>query len=249
MTKRFIDLHPTTGDIVSNFDAALLDSDPAFTRGWTMASTASGTHNLAGVFEQQAAGQNIDGESSPDINDMGRQHLMIDITAITTPGTLRITGTSYDEDTGSTTGADTEDIVIGAGETGFYQSAQLWQGDIIISQQSAIVCSLDAYRFDPWGHDEFLPNSTLEHFLWNGKATSPGHSIQMQAFKFDPVARTMATFYDVTRTSANGKTFGDHRHWLSGIPTFAFNAGEGLYVRVITTNVEDLHIEFGFQKF
>lgn len=224
-------------------------SQRTFRVGWTQAETASGTHHVAGVFEQEAVAETVDSVTSPVISDIGRQHLMLDVSAITTPGTLRIVGTSYDEDDGTTTGADTEDIVIGSGLTGFYRSTKDWQGDVTLFSVSSLDCVVDAYRYDSFGHHLLVPSSTLEHIVWSAKAIVPAHSAQIQLFKFDPVARTMVTFYDETQSSATGKTFGDSRHWVTGATSIDFDNDEGLYVRMITTATEDLGFELGFKRF
>lgn len=220
-----------------------------FSRGWTMSDMASGSHHLAGVFEQEATAQTVDGvPTSPVISDMGRKHLMVNVTTLTTAGTLRITGTSYDEDDGSTTGSDTEDIVIDAAATGYYRSIKNWQGDVTLSSVGGLDCILDTYRYDSFGHHQLIPSSTIQSIVWHGTATSPSHSVQIQFYKFDPVARTMVIFYDVTQDSANAKTFGDSRHYVSTPPDIDFDNDEGVYVRVIVTAIQYLHFDVGFKR-
>lgn len=230
-------------------DKAKLDAiTGGFRAGWTQGNMDNGTHHVAGVFEQEAVAQTVDSGTSPTIDDLGRLHLMINVTTIATAGTLRITGTSYDSDDGSTTGGDTEDIVIGTGNTGYYESVKSWQGNIVLSSVGGVLdCVLDGYRSSLWGHDGAVADAALKHLEWTAEATSPTPSLQMIGYKFDPVARTMNIFYDVTRSGANNKSFGDHRHWDPSI-AFAFSAGEGMYFRQIVDTSESLHVEFIFDK-
>lgn len=77
-------------------------------------------------------------------------HVVIDVSGASgLPFTVRVTGTSFDESTGASTPADTEDLTIAA--NGYYQTSKSWLDAVEISiVEASKSCTLDVYRNTYW---------------------------------------------------------------------------------------------------
>lgn len=228
------------GPSAANPFATVIQTIQDFRVHQTLAAPSNASHHVVGVQVQASTGQVISGVSSPTVTNMNRFNLMVGVSSIVTPGTLRITGTSYNPATGITTPADTEDIVIGAGLTGYYMSLKLWTGTITVSSVGGLSVVANFYRHSYQGFD--LPASDLVGFDFSCTAQSSSNSIQVEIFHFDKSARTNTKILDVTDTNFSNVGGADHyrRTFSSGTYTIDYDDGDAMYVRITTNNVRDV---------
>lgn len=101
-------------------------------------------------------------------------HLVLDVSAASgLPFTIRVTGTSVDESTGTTTASDTEDLSITA--NGYYQTSKSWVDAPEISiVEGSKSCTIDVYRMTYWdrGNTDFRMTGcrlewTPDAILWS----------------------------------------------------------------------------------
>ena len=192
-------------------------------------------HEVAGLFEAELSGQAVSSGVSKNHTNAGRAHVVLNLTTITTPGTLTLTGTSFDPTDGSTTGSDTENIVIGAGNTGYYKSSKYWQGTVVISTTDASVV-LDSYRYESW----YLPGKvdlTLAQVF--ARASSATNSVRFLVRKLDFDNRTLTTIYDETTSNiSTTKNAMTQRKWAAAAATIDPANNEKLVVSIFTLRIQ-----------
>jgi hypothetical protein len=107
-------------------------------------------HQIYGLLIQSAAAQTVDGVPTNYVQpDTNRLRLAVEVTTMTVGGTIRITGTSYDPDTGTETGSDTEDLVVTA--TGWLVSSKFWTGSVTWSSVGGVADIVgDFYVWDDY---------------------------------------------------------------------------------------------------
>lgn len=214
----------------------------------TLANPGNSSHHLFGVQGQVAAAQAVNGGSSPTVTLMNRFHLLVNITSIVAAGTLRITGTSYNRDTGTTAPGDTEDIVIGAGLTGYYMPDKLWVGTVTLSSVGGLSVVADLYKHGMYGED--LPDSDLIDVDLSCRSQSASNSVRLEIYHFDGSARTNVAILDITDTNFGGVGTSNHyqRRFAAGIHRFLFSDMDAIYVRLTASNIEDVQVSINLRR-
>jgi len=195
------------------------------------AAVTDGEAGLLGVSDLHASAQTISSGSNPTITNMGRLHAMLNVTAIGTAGTVRVSGTSYDPDTGTTTGSDTEDITVSAGETGYYRSSKLWVGTVTLSGLTTTSVTANLFRYEGF---ELTGHYTLDTIQWFWHASAANNDLQIVAYTYDFVARTRTTVVDHTETNiASNTPFSYKRSSLAADIDFA--DGERVVAKIVSS--------------
>lgn len=130
------------------FTSGLLQPAPSMTSlGFT---TEDMDGQTMAVADTHYSGKVVDGgtvdpvPTTQTVTDANNMHVVIDVTAMATAGTLRLTGSSISEETEEPAAGDTEDIPIAG--TGFAQSDKKWIGDVVMTSVGGLDVVLDAYR-------------------------------------------------------------------------------------------------------
>jgi len=256
--RKIVDpLNPSENEILkwdstnSIYDTRYTGYHEFFRIGWSLGAAPSGTSNVAGVREQVVTAQTVDGVTSPAVNNINRAQLLINITTLTTAGTLRITGDSYDPTTEATTVGDTEDIVIDS--TGWYESSKHWEEDTVVSSVSGLDAVFDAYRWMNYITSNNLFDNNLEFrgVRFSAFVTNAAASIQLQMYRFDKLDKTFTSFFNQTLTPPAGPvntTLFTARLWDAGDIELNALDGDGLLVQITSTNIREIQIEMRFRN-
>lgn len=149
---------PTTLISGIYFDAAPTFNGLLYTMGWYIPTNSAASITSAAPLTASENGYH--------------SHWVFNISgAVGLPFTLRVTGISVDEDTGTTTPADTEDIAVTA--NGYYQTAKSWvdasQFSIVEGSKS---CTVDVYRVTYWDRGNTNYRLTGCRLEWTPDAVS-----------------------------------------------------------------------------
>jgi hypothetical protein len=110
-------------------------------RDTVVATGNFGAWSMISGYELQRAAQAI----PTTLTVMQNRYVQMQVTTLTAPGTIRITGTSYNPNDGTTTPSDTEDFaVISNGQ--WFVSTKLWQGTVDLTAVSGFVGSINGYK-------------------------------------------------------------------------------------------------------
>lgn len=120
--------------------------------------TFNGLIYLLGWYIPTNTSESLTTAASVTAGEAGyHSHFVLDVSAATgLPFTIRITGTSIDENTGATTASDTEDLSVTA--NGFYQSIKSWVDAVEFSiVEASKSCTIDVFRVTYWdrGNTDF----------------------------------------------------------------------------------------------
>ncbi len=103
--------------------------------------SVAATHYSGKVID----GGTVDGvPTTATVTDVNNMHVVVEVTTMSSAGTLRFTGTSITEEDDAPSVGDTEDIAITG--TGFQQTAKKWIGDVVISSVGGADVVLDGFR-------------------------------------------------------------------------------------------------------
>lgn len=164
--------------------------------------------------------------------------ILHNITTMNVAGTLRLTGTSWDPSTGTSTPADTEDIVVGA--TGYFLSVKHWSGTVVLSSVGGLDVVLDSFFEVPFliGRDYTL-DSILAEFVSTGAANTA--TILLRKFT---LAAGFTTVFGQTILNIASATSGKHaRDSLAEI--VLESTGDWIILEVTTQRLADYHFDIG----
>jgi hypothetical protein len=161
--------------------------------------------------------------------------------------TVQIGGTSWDPDTWTRTGADTEDIVVSdAGAAGtFYQTTKHWIGQVTLTKTAGpdLLCNYGFVEFFHHNHTNYTLRAL--HVIWQGDGTDVGSDVILYHHKATgwtynavapatpPVLYSRATDYAPEDNTTNDEMGDWQRHDLSVDIDAASN--EGLIVAATQT--------------
>lgn len=236
---------------VANLLATVVPNSSMTSIGWAETPTFNDVHNLAGWNEITDTAQALSSAVPFTMSTAGyHSHVVLDISAaVGLPFTVRVTGRSIDEDDGTTTPSDTEDIAVTA--NGYYQTTKSWIDAVSISiVEGSKSCIVDAYRTSYWnrGSEDFhISGSRME---W-----TPGQNtwnIQMQLLHVENNG-SIDVLDDITFASTDaipraakkvqGKyTRNDYNADILG------NNKEGIVVIVDQTGIRDFSLEIKYNR-
>ena len=172
--------------------------------------TFNGDERLLGWYEQTDTAQALDSSTPFTVAELGyHSHFAIDVSsAVGLPFTMRATGRSVDEASGTETPGDTEDIEVDA--NGFYQTSKSWIDDPQLSiVEASKSCTCDVFRLSYWdrGNRDFdLTGCRAE---WTPDSANWSFTITVQHLQDDGsvVSIENTTFDDADSfpRAANGK--------------------------------------------
>lgn len=211
----------------------------------------NGTLSLLGWNRQTDAAASLTTAAPVTASIPGyHSHFVIDVSSASgLPFTVRVTGTSVDESTGTETPADTEDISVTA--NGYYQSVKSWvdapQFSIVEASKS---CTIDIYRVTYWdrGNKEFtITGCRME---WEPSVSS--WSIQLKIEKVNEDG-SIAVIVDVTfantDTPPRAGTDDPGKYKRLDFNTFVDGiAKQGLLVSVTQTAIKYFLLEVAYTK-
>jgi len=180
----------------------------------------------------------VDGvPTSQNHPDAVNELVLVEITTLTAPGTLRLTGTSVSAVDGSVSPADTEDIVIGV--TGWHSSSKLWIGTVVLSSVGGLDAVMNTFNCIPV---PLIEDFTLQlvRVAWNSSGAV--NSMRLLVEKFVPITG-FVTVVDVTEAAIPS---GENGHILRSQLNVFFqaSAGQRLVVSLFTQRVVDCRLTF-----
>lgn len=195
---------------------------------------AASVHGIGSRIDPRLVGVTVDSVTPQNHTNPLQSRVVVEILTLATTGTLRLTGDSYDSDTGVVTIADTEDISIGA--TGFFSSAKEWEGSVtvVLSTPDTLDCTLDSFAFSPLAAS--LGPLTVDSITSNGNTSGATNDFRVQILKYED-GTGLTTLYDRTKTNQpSGLPWTDSRTSIG----VAIAAGESIVFAVTTQRIVDL---------
>lgn len=223
---------------VSLINSALVTHSTRF--GWAVPDTDNSVvteHTIITAKADRLAAVTVDGVPTTQNHiDSNTAQILVNITTMTSAGTLRLTGTSWDPVAGSETPADTEDIVIAA--TGYKQSTKHWRGTVVLSSVGGLDVILDSFLWDPFMFEkDFIVDSIQVYY----KSTAVANSSRIVVQKFNE-SSGFTTIVDETISDISDDTKGAH-HFASLNTTIAESSGDALFIFNETKRATDYHFE------
>jgi len=207
----------------------------AFT--WSTADVANSDVNVFGtIYSSEQTGVTLDSVTPQSITNMYNRHYIVNVTTMTSSGTITLTGNAVNEYTGVITPASTEDIVVSA--TGYYQSSTKWIGQVTASTADAdlVIDTYSTTYVDAANSDfqlfytrmGFKPSSgTWDIKLELKKVNNDGSLTDIAGTDFE------ADNSDTYLRAASGVAGNIKRIWTgTDIPQFAGTSNEGIIVEV-----------------
>ena len=191
-------------------------------------------HGVGSRIDPRLVGVTVDNVTPQNHTHPLQSQVVVEILTLAATGTLRLTGDSYDPDTGAISVADTEDIAISA--TGFASSAKQWEGavTVVLSTPDTLDCTLDSFAFAPLAGG--LGALTIDSITSHGNTSGATNDFRVQILKYeDGVGLT--TLYDRTKTNQpSGIEWTDSRSSIG----VSIGAGESIVFAVTTQRITDL---------
>lgn len=219
--------------------------------GWNMAPTGNGVLNILGWYIQTDSGASLTSAAPVTPAEAGfHAHYVLDVSAASgLPFTVRITGTSIDEDTGATTGADTEDIAVAA--NGFCQTTKSWIDDAEISiVEGSKSATIDVFRTSYWdlGNKNFTINGVRVE--WTPDVATWSIQVKIRHVQNDGSIVDIDDFTFANTDSPPRAANGDvGKHKRGDYDTDIAGASkEGLIVEVTQTNMENFLLEVKYHE-
>lgn len=213
-----------------------------FRLGWAVPDldkTAATAHDVVGRKDNRVVAGAVNPSPTTQSHvDANSAQILSQVTTFNVAGTLRLTGTSYDPDTQTTTPADTEDIVVAA--TGFFLSTKHWRGTIVLSSVGGLDVVLSTFFVVPHliGRDY-----TLDKLLAEYKSSGASNTSTITLQKFSTAAGYVTVF---TETFLNITSMSQAKHIATSL-AIAINesAGDYIYMFITAQRLIDYHFEIG----
>lgn len=217
-------------------------TEARFRQGFMLSDTDDATateHFALGVQDSRLSAAAVnETPTTADHLRPWRNRILFDITTMTTAGTLRLTGTSFDETDGSTTGSDTEDIVISA--TGEVASTKRWNNTttVVLSSVGGLDVVLNSWSFSPSAFASLVRVDDI-HLWW--ESTQASNSVRVFLRKWT-AAGGFETLWDDTVSNVN---VGDEPYnaRTSMLEVLDNTMGDGLFLQFDTVRAKDLRFE------
>jgi len=187
--------------------------------------------NRRGVFFGEYSNKllsDVDLSITRTINDAYSRHVVINIITLTAPGEILLSGYKYNENTGIIS-PHTENIKIE--ESGYFQSATKFIGQVSIDGINGIVCNIDVYiaNYVNFDRTDFSITSGELSFVPDGST----YNLQINLFKIHTDGHQSIVFIK-SFTNEDAYKFGD-RYVLglwkrSGEVQFKGSKNEGFYI-------------------
>lgn len=218
---------------------------------WYVTPAFNGTYDMMGWHEQTDDDASLT-SASPVTASVPpyHGHYVLDVaSAAGLPFTIRVTGTTVDESTGTTTPGDTEDIAITA--DGYYQTTKSFVDAAEFSiLEASKSCTLDIYRTSYWDYAnrDFYVDGVRVEFCPSG--TTWDMTIQILTVNNDG---SLSSIIDKTLLSSDVPPFGE-RNYRSKWKRTNMNvlvegsAGAGIIVRADQTALYDFYVEVRFHE-
>ena len=194
-------------------------------------------HGVSSHYDPRLVAATVDGVPTTGLHTNPlRSFVVVEILTLTAPGTLRLTGDSYDPLTGLVTVADTEDIPITAVES--KSSAKRWDGatTVVLSSVGGLDCTLDSFAYSPLGGA--LGALTIQAIGSNGGTSGANNEIRVRLRKYED-GIGLTTLYDETlQDQASGLPWTNPRAGLS-VPVVT---GEAIIIDVETQRITSLQL-------
>jgi hypothetical protein len=176
-----------------------------------MSTTGLTKREIAGRLEARVSGGTVDGTPTTQSHlNANTGRVLVEVTTLTSAGTLRLTGTSWNADTGATSGGDTEDITVDA--TGWYESTKFWRGTIVLSSVGGLDVVVDSHFWQPYDLER---DFTVTGFTAGYKATGATNTSHVVVQKFTPLTGFTTIFEETINNIGNATTGGHERRSLS----------------------------------
>ncbi len=195
---------------------------------------AATVHGIASRIDPRLVGVTVDNVTPQNHTNPLQSRVVLDVLTLAAAGTARLTGDSYDSDTGVVTVADTEDIAISA--TGSISSAKEWEGavTVVVSTPDTLDCTLDSFAFAPLGGG--LGALTVDSIIAHGNTSGAANEYRVQILKYED-GIGLTTLYDRTKTNQpSGLEWTDSRTSIG----VTIGAGEAVVLAVTTQRITDL---------
>lgn len=215
-------------------------STQAVRMGWAVPGTDDAVateHNVISTKADRLSAVTVDGVPTTQNHvDSNTAPILVNITTMTSSGTLRLTGTSWDTDSSSETGADTEDLVISG--TGYVVSTKHWRGTVVLSSVGGLDVVLDSFMWDPLEMERDVQIQSIQ--IWY-KSTAVSNTSRMVLQRFNP-STGFTTLIDETLNDISSLTPGSHHH-TSKTFNITESSNDRLYFFIETKRIEDVHFE------